>query len=184
MTVEMSTPSILDVPIEVNGENGLLTPPDDARLHYLAPPPGDLCSRLDEENGSRWAVRSGASISSLAVSDGPPDLSDPIYIDPLAEDEPTEDFSGYASGHSSDGSSPASCLDPDWNDPMYHSIRSRNLDSQRMSLSGSDDWEGPGSILVSPSYSNVSSENTSETGKKTFTTAVEVLSVDSDDIPP
>lgn len=180
----MSTPSTLDVPIVVNGENGLPTPPDDARLRYLAPPPGDLCSRLDEENGSRWAIRSGASISSLTVSDGPPDLSDPLYIDSLAEDEPTGDFGGYAGGHSSDGSSPASCLDPDWNDPVYHSIRSRALSSQRMSLSGSDGWEGSGSIVVSPSYSNISSENTSETGKKTFTTAVEVLSVDSDDISP
>ncbi|KAF5362501.1 hypothetical protein D9756_002293 [Leucocoprinus leucothites] len=172
-------PSTQDVPIsiDINGENGLPTPPDESRLHYLAPPPGDLSARLDGENGNRWAIRSGASVSSLTASDGPPDLSDPLYIDPLEGEEPTNGLDGFG-GHPSGRGSPTSALDPDWNDPVYQTLRSREINLQTLSPSRSDNSPEPGSNLASPSYSNASSENTNETGQKTFTTAVEEFGAD------
>lgn len=172
-------PSTQDVPIsiDINGENGLPTPPDESRLHYLAPPPGDLSARLDGENGNRWAIRSGASVSSLTASDGPPDLSDPLYINPLAGEEPTNGLDGFG-GHPSGRGSPTSALDPDWNDPVYQTLRSREINLQTLSPSRSDNSPEPGSNLASPSYSNASSENTNETGQKTFTTAVEEFGAD------
>lgn len=173
--MEMSPPPLpvasQDVPITID-LNGLPTPPEDNSLRYPAPP-DELATRLERENGSRWALRSGTSVSSLTPSDGPPELSDP-YMD-------QDGLDAYNIGPNPSGrGSPTSSLDPtqdtDWNGPMYQTLRStRDTDLQRMPSSGSlDNWAESGSNLASPSYSNVSSsENTNETGKKTYTTALD-----------
>lgn len=119
-------------------------------------------------------MRSGASVSSLTASDDPPELSDPLpCIDLVAGEEHANGLDGYNGGQPSPRDSPSSSLDPDWNDPLYHNLGSGDMDSQRLSPNGSDNWGEPRSNLASPSYSNASSEHTNETGKKTFTTAVE-----------
>ncbi|KXN92430.1 Ubiquitin carboxyl-terminal hydrolase 4 [Leucoagaricus sp. SymC.cos] len=161
----------LSVPVDINLDNGLPTPPDDNGLRYLVPPPGDISNRLDRNGTGRWAMRSGASESSLTASDGPPELTDPC-LDIVDGDDNTDGFGGYHGEHPSNRDSPTSSLDPDWNDPMYQDLGTRNLDLHRLSPA-SDNWGEPGSNLASPSYSNASSENTNGTGKKTFTTAVE-----------
>lgn len=134
-------------------------------------------------------MRSGASASSLTPSDDPPDFeeaqSDPVYMEPLEEDDADGQFGGLLGGPTSNRNSPASSLDAGvdfanpaemtWNDSLYSDIRSRSLSMRRSSPSASDPWVDSGSNLASPSYSNASSENTNETGQKTFTTAVEDL---------
>jgi ubiquitin carboxyl-terminal hydrolase 4/11/15 len=167
-------PATQGVPIDINFDNGLPTPPDDTMPHYLPPPPGGPVSRLDRDYNSQWAIRSGASTSSLTTSDDPPELSDPLpYLDSITGEENTNGLDGYTGGHSSPRDSPSSFLDPDWNDPLYRNLGTADLELQRLSPSGSDNWGDSGSNLASPSYSNASSEHTNETGKKTFTTAVE-----------
>lgn len=182
------SPTILDVPttVDINGENGLPTPPDDDQLHYLSPPPGDLSDRLGRENGTPWAMRSGASQSSLTASDDPPELSDAFNME---SDRLTGGLGVYHGGHPSNRNSPTLSQDQEvdfsrtsscpisWNDSYYRDLRSKDVDG--LSPSGSDNWAESGSNLASPSYSNASSEHTNETGRKTFTTAAEEFGTES-----
>lgn len=169
------------IAVTIHVDNGLPTPPEDNKLIYMGPPPGDLSDRLDGQNG-RWAMRSGASVSSLTASDDPPDFeeaqSDPLYMGHTAVEDPTNGHFGGLLGPVSNRNSPTSDADVDfvgpsqmnWNDSVYSDLRST---MRRVSPSGSDNWADSESNLASPSYSNASSDNTNETGQRTFATATE-----------
>jgi ubiquitin carboxyl-terminal hydrolase 4/11/15 len=130
-------------------------------------------------------MRSGPSASPLTASEDPPEFeesrSDPLYLESLNDpmDEPFGNLNVTPSR-----SSPTSDLDTDfmphdqvdWNRSMYSNLRSTA--ELRGSPTGSDNWADSESNLASPSYSNVSSINTNETGQRSYATATEGMEVD------
>lgn len=170
------------ISLDISLDNGLPTPPDDSKFGR---PTGKLAELLD----LTWSKQLGASVSSLTPSDDPPDFedahSDPIIMEVIDGFDSSSDtnFGVYLGGSSSNRNSPTSSLDAEvdfanpaqmkWNDELYSGLRSKEMD--KLSPAGSDNWAESGSNFASPSYSNASSENTNETGQKTFTTADEDL---------
>jgi ubiquitin carboxyl-terminal hydrolase 4/11/15 len=130
-------------------------------------------------------MRSGPSISPLTVSEDPPDFeesrSDPLYLESLNDpmDEPFDNLNPTPNRIS-----PISDLDTDfmpqdqvnWDGSMYSNLRSTA--ELRVSPNGSENWADNESNLASPSYSNVSSINTNETGQRSYATAAEGMEVD------